>query len=71
MHHQRYLIALVALILSGCGLFSSQNDLEHAKSIAPLHTPPGLNTPAYSEHFNIPNRTYPENAKNVNITPPV
>jgi len=47
-------LALSALLLSGCGMFRSQKAWETAKQETPLEIPPGLDTPATSAALVIP-----------------
>lgn len=47
-------LALSALLLSGCGMFRSQKAWETAKQESPLEIPPGLDTPSTSAALVIP-----------------
>ena len=47
-------LALSALLLSGCGMFRSQKAWETAKQETPLEIPPGLDTPSTSAALVIP-----------------
>ncbi|WP_266168058.1 hypothetical protein [Dyella subtropica] len=47
-------LALSALLLSGCGMFRSQKAWEAAKQESPLEIPPGLDTPSTSAALVIP-----------------
>lgn len=47
-------LALSALLLSGCGMFRSEKQWEAAKQEAPLEIPPGLDTPNSSAALVIP-----------------
>lgn len=47
-------LALSALLLSGCGMFRSQKQWEAAKQETPLEIPPGLDTPNSSAALVIP-----------------
>ncbi|TBR39006.1 MULTISPECIES: hypothetical protein [Dyella] len=47
-------LALSALLLSGCGMFRSQKQWETAKQESPLEIPPGLDTPNSSAALVIP-----------------
>ena len=47
-------LAVSALLLSGCGMFRSQKAWETAKQESPLEIPPGLDTPSTSAALVIP-----------------
>jgi uncharacterized lipoprotein len=47
-------LALSALLLSGCGMFRSEKAWETAKQETPLEIPPGLDTPSTSAALVIP-----------------
>jgi len=47
-------LALSALLLSGCGMFRSQKAWETAKQESPLEIPPGMDTPSTSAALVIP-----------------
>ncbi|RDI99790.1 hypothetical protein DVT68_02835 [Dyella solisilvae] len=47
-------LALSAMLLSGCGMFRSQKAWETAKQESPLEIPPGLDTPSSSAALVIP-----------------
>lgn len=47
-------LALSALLLSGCGMFRSEKAWEAAKQESPLEIPPGLDTPSTSAALVIP-----------------
>jgi uncharacterized lipoprotein len=47
-------LALSALLLSGCGMFRSEKAWETAKQESPLEIPPGLDTPSTSAALVIP-----------------
>lgn len=47
-------LALSALLLSGCGMFRSQKAWETAKQETPLEIPPGMDTPSTSAALVIP-----------------
>jgi uncharacterized lipoprotein len=47
-------LALSALLLSGCGMFRSHKQWETAKQESPLEIPPGLSTPSTSDALVIP-----------------
>ncbi|WP_114239431.1 hypothetical protein [Dyella sp. C9] len=47
-------LALSALMLSGCGMFRSQKAWETAKQETPLEIPPGMDTPSTSAALVIP-----------------
>jgi uncharacterized lipoprotein len=47
-------LALSALLLSGCGMFRSQKAWETAKQESPLEIPPGLDTPSSNAALVIP-----------------
>jgi uncharacterized lipoprotein len=47
-------LALSALMLSGCGMFRSEKAWETAKQETPLEIPPGLDTPSTSAALVIP-----------------
>lgn len=49
-------LALSALLLSGCGMFRSQKAWETAKQETPLEIPPGLDTPSTNAALVIPNQ---------------
>jgi len=48
------LLAVSALLLSGCGMFRSQKAWETAKQESPLEIPPGLDTPSSNAALVIP-----------------
>jgi uncharacterized lipoprotein len=48
------ILAMSALLLSGCGMFRSQKAWETAKQESPLEIPPGLSTPSTSAALVIP-----------------
>ncbi|HET6553323.1 MAG TPA: hypothetical protein VFG49_07270 [Dyella sp.] len=48
------LLALSALLLSGCGMFRSEKAWEKAKQETPLEIPPGLDTPSSNAALVIP-----------------
>ncbi|WP_049622980.1 hypothetical protein [Frateuria defendens] len=48
------ILALSALLLSGCGAFRSQKAWQNAQQEAPLEIPPGLDTPSASAALVIP-----------------
>jgi len=47
-------LAVSALLLSGCGMFRSQKAWETAKQESPLEIPPGLDTPSSNAALVIP-----------------
>jgi uncharacterized lipoprotein len=48
------ILAMSALLLSGCGMFRSHKQWETAKQESPLEIPPGLDTPSTSAALVIP-----------------
>ncbi|WP_201314468.1 hypothetical protein [Dyella sp. EPa41] len=48
------ILAVSALLLSGCGMFRSQKAWETAKQESPLEIPPGLDTPSSNAALVIP-----------------
>lgn len=48
------ILAMSALLLSGCGMFRSHKQWEAAKQESPLEIPPGLDTPSTSAALVIP-----------------
>ncbi|HEX7817003.1 hypothetical protein [Dyella sp.] len=48
------ILALSALLLSGCGMFRSHKQWENAKQESPLEIPPGMDTPSTTAALVVP-----------------
>lgn len=74
----RFLFFLfMSMVFSSCAHFPKPSFIANrdthyltAKSIPPLRIPPGLSSNAFQNYYPIPDRDYPEYAKNVNLLPP-
>lgn len=73
----RIIICFIPLTLVSCGYFSNPSIMQgrdkhylSAKSIPPVRILPCMKTNSFHNHYPIPDRTYPDCAKTVNILPP-
>jgi uncharacterized lipoprotein len=66
-------LSLFLLLLAGCTHFADGNRVSAPtsdnKSIPPLQVPPGLSM-SFDTLYPIPQRNYPKNVKQVDISPP-
>ena len=56
------------IMLSAC---SGNRAINEAKTSPPLRIPQGLSTAQFHHAYPIPERHYPDDAKNVSIVPPI
>jgi len=63
--------------LTACSYFSTPSFIKNrdraylkAKSIPPLHIPPGVSTQSIHNEYPVVDRSYPENNKEVSLVPP-
>lgn len=78
MKHYRLVVLLISLLsMSGCGyvtrttgMHSRDNVYLSARSIPPVHIPPGMSATGFENQYPIPDRQYPESAKTVSLIPP-
>jgi len=71
------LLALLTLLVSCSRIYGQQGiikgretDYLEATSVPPLKIPPGVSSSKIDTHFPVPQRSYPESAKQVNLVPP-
>lgn len=72
------LLTLMTLLISSCSyigrttnsLQSRDNEYLTAKNAPPLRIPPGMSSNSFDNYHPIPDRTYPESSKVVNLMPP-
>ena len=77
MKLRAFICLLLSTSLAACSYittpaFIKNHDKQYlsARSIPPLRTPPGISGDAFHNDYPVSDRTYPNNAKNIDLVPP-
>jgi uncharacterized lipoprotein len=77
--HKKLLLLSIVMLLAGCSFKSIQNngviqnrnhEYLSARTIPPLKIPPGVAASSIKEEYPVPEKYYPEEAKQVSLIPP-